>query len=120
MSIVCLHIFFCSWLMSQLKVVYYNLFFVHINMSYYWFNGQKLLQKVKHRYQNCSGKEKLLNIISQIKGKNKLYYWFKTENILKNAWDKYHNKGGGKSFIGVILLIRERENTRNMCKNLSE
>ena len=55
-----------------------------------------------------------------MKGKNKLYYWFKRENILKNAWDKYHNKGGGKGLIGIILLIREIENTRNMCKNLSE
>ena len=32
--------------------------FVHIKMSYYWFNRQELLQKAKSRYHNNSGEEK--------------------------------------------------------------
>ena len=32
-------------------------FFVHIKMSYYWFNRQGLLQKANYRY-SCGGKEK--------------------------------------------------------------
>ena len=35
----------------------YDLFFVHIKTSYYWFN-KDLLQKAKDRYYNCGGKEK--------------------------------------------------------------
>ena len=27
-------------------------------MSYYWFNRQELLKKVKEKYHNCGGKEK--------------------------------------------------------------
>ena len=33
-------------------------FFVQIKMSYYWFNGQKLLQRANDRYHICGGKEK--------------------------------------------------------------
>ena len=33
-------------------------FFVHIKMSYYWFNRQELLQKAKDKYHSCGGKEK--------------------------------------------------------------
>ena len=33
-------------------------FFVHIKMSYYWFNRKELLQKAKDIYQNGDGKEK--------------------------------------------------------------
>ena len=33
-------------------------FFVHIKMSYYWFNRQELLEKAKDKYQNGGGKEK--------------------------------------------------------------
>ena len=33
-------------------------FFVYVKMSYYMFNWQELLQKVKDRYQNGGGKEK--------------------------------------------------------------
>ena len=32
-------------------------FFVHIKMSYYWFNRQELLQKAKDKYHICGGKE---------------------------------------------------------------
>ena len=32
-------------------------FFVHIKMSYYYFNRQQLLQKAKDKYYNGSGKE---------------------------------------------------------------
>ena len=33
-------------------------FFIHIKMSYYWFNRQELLKKAKDRYYNCGVKEK--------------------------------------------------------------
>ena len=32
-------------------------FFIYIKISYYWFNTEKLLQKVKDRYHNCGSKE---------------------------------------------------------------
>ena len=32
--------------------------FVHITMSYYWFNKPELLQKAKNKYHTCGGKEK--------------------------------------------------------------
>ena len=42
--------FYCAGVMIYL--------FVHIKMSYCWFNRQQLLQKAKDKYHNCSGKEK--------------------------------------------------------------
>ena len=36
---------------------FFSTIFVHIKMSYYWFNIQELLHKAKDRYQNCGGKE---------------------------------------------------------------
>ena len=38
-------------------MIRYDLFFVHINMNYYFFNRQELLHKAKNRYNNCGGKE---------------------------------------------------------------
>ena len=38
-------------------MIRYDLFFVHINMNYYFFNRQELLQKAENRYNNCGGKE---------------------------------------------------------------
>ena len=35
-----------------------KIFFVHIKMSYHFFNRQELMQKAKDRYHNCGGKEK--------------------------------------------------------------
>ena len=47
------------------KLVEIDFFFIHIKMSYHWFNRQELLQKAKNRYHNGSGKKKLLNLISR-------------------------------------------------------
>ena len=33
-------------------------FFVHVKMTYYWFNRQELLQTAQNKYHNCGGKEK--------------------------------------------------------------
>ena len=41
------------------------LFFVHMKMSYYWFNRHKLLRKAKDRYNNGGGKTTLLNIMQK-------------------------------------------------------
>ena len=38
--------------------LWWFIFFVHIKMSYYWFNRKELLQKAKDRYDNGGGKEK--------------------------------------------------------------
>ena len=43
-------------------------FFVHIRVSYYWFNGTELLKKAKERYHNVGGKKKLLNIFLKTRG----------------------------------------------------
>ena len=45
--------------MNQLKVICYDLFFVHIKMSYYWFNRQVLLQKARDKYHNGDGKNEV-------------------------------------------------------------
>ena len=34
---------------SDLKVICYDSFFVHIKMSYYWFNRQELFSKSKRQ-----------------------------------------------------------------------
>ena len=47
-------------------------------MSYYWFNRQELLQKVKNRYYNCDGKEEAAE------------YYISNKDVLKeNANNKY-------------------------------
>ena len=51
--------------MNCLKVVCYDLFFVHVKMSYYWLNRQEPLTKVRDRHHNGGGKKKLLNIITK-------------------------------------------------------
>ena len=45
--------------------------FVHIKMSYYFFNRQQSLQKAKYRYHNCGGKEKAAQ------------YYIKNKEVLK-------------------------------------
>ena len=44
--------FYCTGVMNSLQMTYYDFFsltvFVHIKISYYWFNRQKLLQKTKN------------------------------------------------------------------------
>ena len=52
-----LHKFYYIGAMNQLKMICYDLFFVHIKMSYYQFNRQELSQKVKDRYHNYGGKK---------------------------------------------------------------
>ena len=52
-------------------------FFVHIKMSYYWFNRKELLQKAKDRYHNGDGKEKTAE------------YYLKNREIFKNANNTY-------------------------------
>ena len=37
-------------------------FFVHIKVSYYWFNRKELPQKVKDRYYNGEGQEQTAEI----------------------------------------------------------
>ena len=49
-------------------------FFVHINMSCYFFNRQGLLQKAKDRYHNCGGKGKVVE-----------YYIANNEVLKENA-----------------------------------
>ena len=49
-------------------------------MSYYWFNRQKLLQKVKDKYHDCGGKEEAAD------------YYSKNKYIIKEkANNKYRN-----------------------------
>ena len=46
-------------------------FFVHVKMSYFWYNRQELLQKAKDKYLNCGGKEKAVG------------YYLKNKNVIK-------------------------------------
>ena len=65
--------FYCSGVMNYLEMICYDLFFVHIKMSYYWFNREELLQKVKDRDHNCEGKEKAAE------------YYHENEEVLKES-----------------------------------
>ena len=49
-------------------------------MSYYWFNGQELLQKAKNRYHICGGKEEAAK-----------YYVEDKEVLKEKARNKYRN-----------------------------
>ena len=51
-------------------------FFVHMKMSYYWFNRHELLEKANDRYHNYGGKEeaaeeKRQEIITEVKRSKK-------------------------------------------------
>ena len=48
--------FYCIGVMNRLKIIFYDLFFVHIKMSYHWFNRQELLKEAKVRVHNFGGK----------------------------------------------------------------
>ena len=63
-------------------------------MSYYWFNRQELLQKVKKKYDN-GGKEKAAN-----------YYQANKDVIQQKSNDKYKN-----------LTEEEKEAKRQYSKN---
>ena len=68
---------YCIGAMNQLKMI---CFFIHIKMSYYWFNKEELLDKPKDRYHNCGGKEKAAK------------YYIKNKEILKEkVRKKYKN-----------------------------
>ena len=49
-------------------------------MSYYWFNKQELLPKVKEKYHNCGGKEEAAE-----------YYLAKKDVIKEKANNNYRN-----------------------------
>ena len=50
--------FYCTGAMNWLKMICNDLFFVHIKMSYCFFNRQKFLQKGKDSYYKGGGKKK--------------------------------------------------------------
>ena len=50
--------FHCIGARNQLKMNFYDLFFVQIKISCYFSTRQELLPKAKDRYHNCGGKEK--------------------------------------------------------------
>ena len=72
--------FYYIGVMNYLKVTCCNLFFVHIKMSYYWFNKKELLQIANERYHNCGGTEESAK------------YYLENEEVLKeNARNRYRN-----------------------------
>ena len=79
--------------MNQLIVI---CFFVHIKMSYYWFNRQQLLQKAKDRYHQCGGKEKAAKYYPENKGilkeKAKSEYKDLSEKEKEEMWTKQIQK----------------------------
>ena len=50
----------------------YDLFFVHIKMSYDWFNKKELLKKANDRYHNCEGNEKTAKYYLENKESSKI------------------------------------------------
>ena len=41
-------------------MIYKDIFFAHVNMSYYQLNREKLMEKAKDRHHNGAEKKKLL------------------------------------------------------------
>ena len=62
--------------------------FVHIKMSYYWFNRQELLQKAKNKYHNCGGKEKAAEYYLE----NRVFFWKNKQNISIETCQKNKKK----------------------------
>ena len=50
--------FYFIGVMDQLKIICYDLSFVHIKIAYYWFYRRKLSRKARDRYHYGGGKEK--------------------------------------------------------------
>ena len=72
--------FYYIGVMNYLKVTCCDLFFVHIKMSYHWFNKKELLQTANDRYHNCGGTEKSAK------------YYLENEEVLKeNTRNRYRN-----------------------------
>ena len=82
-------------------VSYYS-FFVHIKMSYCWFNRQELLKKAKDRYHNCGAKEKAAK-----------YYTDNKEVWKGKANNKYRNSSEDKKEV-------KRKYGRNRCRKMKE
>ena len=61
-------------------MIYFFYIFVHIKISYYWYNRQELLQKAKEKYHDCCGKEKAAE-----------YYLQNKDVIKEKANNKYKN-----------------------------
>ena len=95
--------FYCIGVMNKLEVIFYDLvfyqFFIHIKLSYYWFNRQKLLEKAKDRYLNYGSKEKAAE------------YFLKNREVLKEkSRSKYRN----------MSEEVKREYGRNMHRNMTK
>ena len=61
-------------------MIHYDLVFVHIKISCYWFNRKELLKKAKDSYHNCGCKEKAIKYNIENK-----------EVVKENAKNKYRN-----------------------------
>ena len=82
-------------------------FFVHIKISYYWFNRDELLQKVNDRHHNCGGKEK------------DAQYYLKNKDVLKEkARNKYKKKQkDNMERIGIKTLKKKKKNTERVSSS---
>ena len=65
-------------------------FFVHIKMSYYWFNRQEFLQKAKDRYHDCDFENRK---ILKEKARNKFRFLSEEEKEAKRKYgrNRYRN-----------------------------
>ena len=84
-------------------MICYDLFFVHIKMSYYFFNRPELLQKAKYRYHNCGGKNKAAE-----------HYIANKEVLKENAKNKYRNLLEEKK---EVKIEYGRDRYKNMKEN---
>ena len=76
--------------------------FVHIKISYCWFNRPELLEKAKDRYHNCGGKKRAAE------------YHIDNKDALKtNPNNKYRKPSEEKKEV-------KRKNGRNRYINLKE
>ena len=68
--------FYCTEVMNQLEGTF---FFIHLKISYCWFNRQESLHKAKGRYYNGGGKEEAADYYIANKDvlKEKAKYWYR-------------------------------------------
>ena len=89
---------------------FFSTIFVHIKMSYYWFNIQELLHKTKGRYQNCGGAEKAAKYYLG----NKDFKKEKANNEYKSLSKKENESKKNMEETGIKTIKKQAKNINFM------
>ena len=91
-------------------------------MSFYWFNRQEILQKIKERYSKEKVAEYYLQNKETIKGKSRNYYKNLSQEE-KNKFKEYQKEKYSKEKAAQYYLKNKeaiKENARKCYKNLPQ